>query len=203
MSTNYPSSLVILESEKTPDERNSGHVLTSGVTTPSNGTPKALFQSFEGNGMAASGHACIDSTSCEEKIELSVTTSTYEKTTTDSYEIADSAISDETCSGNGTQGECDLNSVFIETSDFPLDLTEKTLTESATICSSGGVESQLCLGSNTLTSSASSDLSASGTAENGVELTKLKDLCSRARFARCRARFPIPVILYKQKKICR
>jgi len=35
------------------------------------------------------------------------------------------------------------------------------------------------------------------------EANKLKDLCSKARFARCRARFPLPVILYKDKYICR
>lgn len=38
---------------------------------------------------------------------------------------------------------------------------------------------------------------------NSVEASKLKELCSRARLARCRARFPIPVILYDNKHICR
>ncbi|XP_035915006.1 myotubularin-related protein 14 isoform X2 [Anopheles stephensi] len=32
---------------------------------------------------------------------------------------------------------------------------------------------------------------------------KLRDLINKARFARCRARFPLPVILYKGKYICR
>ncbi|KAF5304510.1 hypothetical protein FQR65_LT07937 [Abscondita terminalis] len=32
---------------------------------------------------------------------------------------------------------------------------------------------------------------------------KLRDLIMKARFARCRARFPLPVILYKGKYICR
>ena len=35
------------------------------------------------------------------------------------------------------------------------------------------------------------------------ELPKIKDLCSKARYARCRARFPVPVILYNNKHICR
>lgn len=40
--------------------------------------------------------------------------------------------------------------------------------------------------------------------ENGtLDPSKLKELCSRARFARCRARFPVPVILYNKKHICR
>jgi hypothetical protein len=33
--------------------------------------------------------------------------------------------------------------------------------------------------------------------------TKLKELCVKARFARCRARFPVPVILFGEKHICR
>lgn len=32
---------------------------------------------------------------------------------------------------------------------------------------------------------------------------KLRDLFAKARFARCRARFPLPVILYRGKNICR
>lgn len=36
-----------------------------------------------------------------------------------------------------------------------------------------------------------------------LETDKLKDLMCKARVARCRARFPIPVILYKNKYICR
>ena len=36
-----------------------------------------------------------------------------------------------------------------------------------------------------------------------LDANKLKDLMSKARVARCRARFPIPVILYKNKYICR
>lgn len=37
----------------------------------------------------------------------------------------------------------------------------------------------------------------------GLDVNKLKDLMSKARVARCRARFPIPVILYNGKYICR
>lgn len=36
-----------------------------------------------------------------------------------------------------------------------------------------------------------------------LDATKLKDLMCKARVARCRARFPIPVILYRNKYICR
>lgn len=36
-----------------------------------------------------------------------------------------------------------------------------------------------------------------------VDVAKLKYLISRARLARCRARFPLPVILYKEKYVCR
>uniref|UniRef100_A0A146KSW7 Myotubularin-related protein 14 n=1 Tax=Lygus hesperus TaxID=30085 RepID=A0A146KSW7_LYGHE len=39
--------------------------------------------------------------------------------------------------------------------------------------------------------------------ENVYDVNKLKDLFGKARFARCRARFPLPVILYKGKNICR
>ncbi|OTF71275.1 hypothetical protein BLA29_000132 [Euroglyphus maynei] len=35
------------------------------------------------------------------------------------------------------------------------------------------------------------------------DVNKLKDLIKKARVARCRARFPIPAILYKNKYICR
>ena len=36
-----------------------------------------------------------------------------------------------------------------------------------------------------------------------LDVNKLKELISRARVARCRARFPVPVILYNDKYICR
>ncbi|KAJ1525944.1 hypothetical protein ONE63_009130 [Megalurothrips usitatus] len=39
--------------------------------------------------------------------------------------------------------------------------------------------------------------------ESLPESTKLRDLMSKARLARCRARFPLPVILYQGKHICR
>lgn len=35
------------------------------------------------------------------------------------------------------------------------------------------------------------------------DVHKLRELCNRAKFARCRARFPVPVILYKGKYVCR
>lgn len=38
---------------------------------------------------------------------------------------------------------------------------------------------------------------------NRLNVGELKQLMSKARIARCRARFPIPVILYKNKYICR
>ncbi|PSN48995.1 Myotubularin-related protein 14 [Blattella germanica] len=39
--------------------------------------------------------------------------------------------------------------------------------------------------------------------ENMYDPTKLRDLIGKSRFARCRARFPLPVILYRGKHICR
>ncbi|KAJ9595168.1 hypothetical protein L9F63_013526 [Diploptera punctata] len=39
--------------------------------------------------------------------------------------------------------------------------------------------------------------------ENMYDATKLRDLFGKSRFARCRARFPLPVILYRGKHICR
>lgn len=39
--------------------------------------------------------------------------------------------------------------------------------------------------------------------ESMYDVNKLRDLMKNARFARCRARFPLPVILYKGKHICR
>ncbi|XP_063992269.1 myotubularin-related protein 14 [Diachasmimorpha longicaudata] len=39
--------------------------------------------------------------------------------------------------------------------------------------------------------------------ESSYEPNKLKDMIKSARFARCRSRFPLPVILYKGRHICR
>ena len=39
--------------------------------------------------------------------------------------------------------------------------------------------------------------------DNNLEIYKIKELFRNARFARCRARFPVPVILYNNKHICR
>ncbi|XP_071449239.1 phosphatidylinositol-3,5-bisphosphate 3-phosphatase MTMR14 [Hetaerina americana] len=39
--------------------------------------------------------------------------------------------------------------------------------------------------------------------ESMHDVVKLRDLFGKARFARCRARFPLPVILYRGKHICR
>jgi len=39
--------------------------------------------------------------------------------------------------------------------------------------------------------------------DNSLEIYKIKELFTKARFARCRARFPVPVILYNNKHICR
>lgn len=39
--------------------------------------------------------------------------------------------------------------------------------------------------------------------ESSFDAPKLKDLISKARFARSRTRFPIPVIIYKGKYVCR
>jgi hypothetical protein len=39
--------------------------------------------------------------------------------------------------------------------------------------------------------------------ESMHDATKLRELFGKSRFARCRARFPLPVILYRGKHICR
>lgn len=39
--------------------------------------------------------------------------------------------------------------------------------------------------------------------ENAYDPTKLRELMNKARFARSRTRFPVPVILYKGKFVCR
>lgn len=39
--------------------------------------------------------------------------------------------------------------------------------------------------------------------ENSFDTVKLRELISKARFARSRTRFPVPVILYKNKYVCR
>lgn len=39
--------------------------------------------------------------------------------------------------------------------------------------------------------------------ETNHDPSKMRDLINKARFARCRARFPLPVILYRGKYICR
>lgn len=39
--------------------------------------------------------------------------------------------------------------------------------------------------------------------ENSYDATKLRDIMLKARFARSRTRFPVPVILYKGKFVCR
>lgn len=39
--------------------------------------------------------------------------------------------------------------------------------------------------------------------ENSYDPVKLRDLMDKARFARSRTRFPVPVILYKGKFVCR
>lgn len=39
--------------------------------------------------------------------------------------------------------------------------------------------------------------------ENSYDSAKLRDLMNKARFARSRTRFPVPVILYKGKFVCR
>lgn len=38
---------------------------------------------------------------------------------------------------------------------------------------------------------------------NASDLNKLKEMIKSARYARCRSRFPLPVILYKNKFVCR
>lgn len=39
--------------------------------------------------------------------------------------------------------------------------------------------------------------------ENSFDAVKLRELINKSRFARSRTRFPVPVILYKNKYVCR
>lgn len=199
MSTNYPSSMVILESEKDSSVIIPSKLcLSSAVTTPSNGS--VMFQSNGSNGLTSSGHSTATATNGlaeadAESVMQSSSSNPAANGTTNSG-------ANNSLTGNGVVHEQDLNSIFIETSDFPL-TPEKDIKSNL---GSNQSESPIRLvTSPSFTSSTNSDLGGScAAAENGAtELTKLKDLCSRARFARCRARFPIPVILYKQKHICR
>lgn len=56
---------------------------------------------------------------------------------------------------------------------------------------------------NNLSSATTSQRQQQTIYETTHDATKLRDLINKARFARCRARFPLPVILYKGKYICR
>lgn len=67
------------------------------------------------------------------------------------------------------------------------------------------VNSPLSVGSNSsVCNSMSLDARSSGTIyENVYDANKLRDLFGKARSARCRARFPIPVIFFRGKHVCR
>lgn len=39
--------------------------------------------------------------------------------------------------------------------------------------------------------------------EHAIDATRLRELCQQARAARCRTRFPVPVIIYRGNYICR
>lgn len=199
MSTNYPSSLIILESEKSSATEST----PSAVTTPCNGAGEpldvqvdkglaAIVSSQTTNGDRSS--PCINSLKTDDQDE---------EESADVKELEDEHISSICCHRNGNAEDSDLNSIFIETSDLQIDLEETIIADG--VSRSAPLESPIRFGVGTntsITSSTNSDLN-SGSSENGIELSKLKDLCSRARFARCRARFPVPVILYNQKHICR
>ncbi|XP_075219399.1 egg-derived tyrosine phosphatase isoform X2 [Lycorma delicatula] len=72
-------------------------------------------------------------------------------------------------------------------------------------CSSQPMSMTSLGGSNTsLNSLSSHDTRSPGTIyENVYDANKLRDLFGKARFARCRARFPLPVIFFRGKHICR
>lgn len=57
--------------------------------------------------------------------------------------------------------------------------------------------------SNTLSSATTSQRQQQTIYESAYDSNKIRDLINKARFARCRARFPLPVILYRGKYICR
>lgn len=200
-----------MESEKTDGEAGvASNVSSSPVTTPSNGIAESLNCVHEGNGLTASSYR---SNSTNGGTTSSPTQSLQaSKTLEDLLEEANGSADEENICENASDDPAtirvgkdqDINSVFIKTSELPLDLEDQLSATITEINTDGGPpDSPLRFGNAAMTTSTSSDLSTSGTTENGLEFTKLKELCSRARFARCRARFPIPVILYKQKHICR
>lgn len=53
------------------------------------------------------------------------------------------------------------------------------------------------------TAEANSDGMADSIYSMYPEHAKIKELFNKARYARCRTRFPVPVILYNKKHICR
>ena len=84
---------------------------------------------------------------------------------------------------------------------LPLSLSASVLGGTATTNGSSGQAD-----TNSVASNSTPCMTASSIVDgfNPVhELPKIKDLCSKARYARCRARFPVPVILYNNKHICR
>lgn len=56
---------------------------------------------------------------------------------------------------------------------------------------------------NNFTSATTSQRQQQTIYETNHDANKMRDLINKARFARCRARFPLPVILFKGKYICR
>lgn len=199
LSTNYPSSLVILESEKEPLTKS-----VNGHHSP--GLNKSVH--FMGNELAGikNGRDLDGKSLKSPSLNLS-----FNENPNANLNVFRSETEPIARNGNGRgedksrtilkeKEDPELNSVFIETSDFHLD-------DGGGGGGGGGglkMSPPVNLGDSCITCSTNStDFSSVLGTENAVEVAKLKDLCSRARFARCRARFPVSVILYNQKHICR
>ncbi|CAL8109799.1 unnamed protein product [Orchesella dallaii] len=207
LSTNYPSSLVILESEKSIVD-----ALASAVTTPCNGmTESSSVHHHVNTGVLSGSSHCSQSTNGDRdrtspSVNLFKTESGNGKALEEEVDGGRGDAKTEKPSGNGFHDDPDSNGVLVDKNELQIELEQQEKQISLKLglgnASLTSSESLFRLGSASITSSTNSELGSS-IPENGVELTKLKELCSRARFARCRARFPVPVILYNQKNICR
>lgn len=81
--------------------------------------------------------------------------------------------------------------------------TLQTASTNSTITSSSATPASSMTSLNVSNTSSSQRTQQQTIYENSYDPAKLRDLMSKARFARSRTRFPIPVILYKGKFVCR
>lgn len=170
LSTNYPSNLIILTSEKGQDS--DGSEDSSSTSVHCNGNNGTVIDT-SGNGMSENNVKIDD----------------------------DEDFGRQTSPPRCTTGGIDLlleSESFIGTSLPGYHVSSPTLTSSVT--NNGNENSHstslIVTGNKTTTTTVPTD-------GVSLEASKLKDLCNKARFARCRARFPVSVMLYNKAHICR